>query len=662
MTAVAWTVVAVSGAWLICGLAAARSRSGRPLSFLMAGFGVAAGAAAGSGAADIPVVASVLGGLAIALAFHMVLSLPSGRLGSPGRQRLATLGYVVVVAIPVASALDATAGFGAAAVTGVVLAAIALVAAYVRAGTSSRSDRSRLHWDLVGVVAAATLALLVGALSVLTGWPTRPAPAALAATALVPVGLAASCVDRFLGQGGRILVRVLVLSGLALSAAAVYLGVVVGLGGVPEAESRRTVALSLVAAALVVAFVIPWRIRLVTFANQLVHGGRTSPDEALRTFGSRLSRSLPMDELLLQLAESLRSAMDLSAVEVWVGADGRWERQVALPHAAGRQLRTDADELAVAARARVVGDGWLKVWVPELLEGRERRRVRLAPMAHLGEVLGFILAERPLDAAPFDETTDRVLVELARQVGLALHNVRLDSALQESLEELQRSNRELQASRARIVAAADESRRRIERDLHDGAQQHLVAVAVKLGLARRSIARGAAGDGAGTDGVDPEHVQLLDELRDDVQESLEVLRELAHGIYPPLLRERGLGEALRAAAARATRPTTVDVDLVDRAGTEAEAAIYFCCLEAMQNAQKHAGPDASVAVRVAERDGELRFQVADDGAGFDPEQARSGQGFLNMTDRLGAIGGELSIASEPGAGTTVSGSVRSARR
>jgi signal transduction histidine kinase len=292
------------------------------------------------------------------------------------------------------------------------------------------------------------------------------------------------------------------------------------------------------------------------------------------------------------------------------------------------------------------------VWVPSLIEGRNGAAVRAASVAHLGELLGFIVAERRPTDAEFGDEQDRVLTDIARQLGLALHNVRLDAALQASLDELQVRNTELVASRARIVAAADESRRRIERNLHDGAQQHLVAMAVKLGLARQLL------------NVDESTAAtMLEELRDDAQVTLTELRELAHGIYPPLLRTRGLPEALQAAANRAVLPTTVVADDLPRFDADVEAAVYFCCLEAIQNAGKHAGADAGITVTIGYDDAVLRFAVSDDGSGFEPAAVASGQGgpgghgFVNMEDRLGAIGGTLAVTSAPGAGTTITGSI-----
>lgn len=263
--------------------------------------------------------------------------------------------------------------------------------------------------------------------------------------------------------------------------------------------------------------------------------------------------------------------------------------------------------------------------------------VRVAPIAHQGKLLGLIILRRRDASEKTSEDDDRVITELARQVGLALHNVQLDTALQASLDEVRRSNEKLQESRARIVAAGDAERRKLERNLHDGAQQHLVALAVKLRLAKD-----AAEDS-------PEEVpSMLDDLRSDVQETIQELRSLAHGIFPPLLMSGGLADALPAAATRATLPTTVDVQTNRRYRADAETAVYFCCLEALQNAGKHAGEGATATVRVREDSGDLVFEVVDSGVGFDmSSRARTGHGFVNMDDRLGAIGGRLIVHSAP---------------
>jgi signal transduction histidine kinase len=269
--------------------------------------------------------------------------------------------------------------------------------------------------------------------------------------------------------------------------------------------------------------------------------------------------------------------------------------------------------------------------------------MRVVPIAHLGELHGLLAVyRRPGDGAYTDQD-ERALIDLARQLGLAMHNVRLDSALQESLAQLERRNRELEASRLRIVTAADSSRREIERNLHDGAQQHLVALAVQLGLAESSA----------RDRDDTELATLLGHLQDEVHVTIGELRELAHGIYPPLLRDRGLAEALTAAGRRSRLPTTVEAATSRRYPEQVEAAAYFCCLEAMQNAAKHAGGAANVTVHVTGDDHRLCIEVVDDGAGFDRAVTPEGAGFMNMRDRLGAVGAELHVESQPGAGTRV---------
>jgi signal transduction histidine kinase len=197
-----------------------------------------------------------------------------------------------------------------------------------------------------------------------------------------------------------------------------------------------------------------------------------------------------------------------------------------------------------------------------------------------------------------------------------------------------------------VVSAADAERRRIERDLHDGAQQQLVALCANLRLARELA------------GSQPAEVtELLEQLGSDIEMALEELRELAHGIYPPLLADRGLAEALSAVAARAPVHTRLEAGTLERYPPQVEATVYFCCLEALQNAGKHAGDAASATVRVFEKEGGLLFEVADDGPGFDPAAGGHGGGLTNMADRLGGIGGSLRIDSAPGGGTRIAGAI-----
>jgi signal transduction histidine kinase len=199
---------------------------------------------------------------------------------------------------------------------------------------------------------------------------------------------------------------------------------------------------------------------------------------------------------------------------------------------------------------------------------------------------------------------------------------------------------ELRESRARILAAADEERRRIERDLHDGGQQRLVALRIRLELAEEMMRQDPARAG-----------RMLHRLGDDVDAALDELRSLAAGVYPSLLAARGLPDAIRTAALQSPLPTTVVVDGADRYPSEIETAAYFCCVEALQNVAKHA-PAANTVVIALSRNGDLRFEVRDDGPGFSVDEA-PGAGLVNMRDRIAAVGGELEIRSRPGAGTTV---------
>jgi signal transduction histidine kinase len=214
------------------------------------------------------------------------------------------------------------------------------------------------------------------------------------------------------------------------------------------------------------------------------------------------------------------------------------------------------------------------------------------------------------------------------------------------LSERERLDNELRASRERIVSSGDAARRRLERDLHDGAQQHLVLLGLKLGMAKRLIRS------------DPRAAETLhDELRGDLDVALADLRHLAHGIYPASLSNDGLAGALSEAVARSPIEASLDCDGVGRYRPEIEGAVYFTCVEALQNAAKHAGASARASVRLAQRNGSLEFSVSDDGVGFDRPAAGSSAGLQNMSDRIGALGGTVAVDSAQGAGTRVTGSI-----
>jgi signal transduction histidine kinase len=225
-------------------------------------------------------------------------------------------------------------------------------------------------------------------------------------------------------------------------------------------------------------------------------------------------------------------------------------------------------------------------------------------------------------------------------------NRTLEQRVESQVEALEHQADELRASRARIVAAADAERRRIERDLHDGAQQYLVGLAANLRAAQDLIESDPAKTSA-----------ILEELSGTVVHAMQEFRDLSHGIYPPLLQDRGLAEALAHAARGLPVPARVDSTGLGRYDPDVEATIYFCCVEALQNAAKHGGADASAKVRVWEQDGEVRFEVSDDGPGIDPSRRALGAGLTNMQDRVGAIGGKVEVDSVPGGGTVVRGAI-----
>ena len=204
---------------------------------------------------------------------------------------------------------------------------------------------------------------------------------------------------------------------------------------------------------------------------------------------------------------------------------------------------------------------------------------------------------------------------------------------------------ELRASRARVVAATDRERRRIERDLHDGAQQRLIAIGIGLSQAKQLCAAEPTRAAA-----------MLDSLRQELRVAHDELRDLAQGVYPPVLTEHGLGAALQSAADRSPVPVTVALGPIGRHPREVEAALYFCCVEALQNAIKHAGA-TSIVLAGGRDDSTVWFSVTDDGAGFDPAAERSGSGVVNVRDRLGSIGGGVDLVTRPGAGVTVRGYV-----
>ncbi len=262
---------------------------------------------------------------------------------------------------------------------------------------------------------------------------------------------------------------------------------------------------------------------------------------------------------------------------------------------------------------------------------------RVYPVEQSGELLGALAVRKP-SSDPLTPADEKLIADLAAQAGLVLRNVRLSEALKARLDELK-------AAQKRLVSAQDEARRRLERNIHDGAQQQLVALAVKARLARTMTER------------DPQKAtEMLAQIESETQQALEDLRDLARGIYPPLLADKGLGGALEAQARKSAVPVDVEWEGIGRYSQEVEAAVYFACLEALQNVAKYAGASRAT-IRLREDGAMLSFEVSDDGAGFDPSRTAYGTGLQGMADRLAALDGSVDVTSSPGAGTTVGGRI-----
>jgi signal transduction histidine kinase len=298
-----------------------------------------------------------------------------------------------------------------------------------------------------------------------------------------------------------------------------------------------------------------------------------------------------------------------------------------------------------AALARALRDPRLEIvyWVPESRFGwvEETGWPTRPPTAGPGRaVTDVIIAGRPVAAIVHDAellSDEPLLHSIAAYAVTVLENQKLIDQLSESL-------RELTESRARLVTVADDERHRIERDLHDGAQQRLVALQIKLEMLAEEF-----------DVESPGSAARIRALEEEVATTLDEVRRFGRGLYPAVLADRGLSAALHAVARSAAVPTTIDARLPHRYAREVESAVYFVCLEAIQNAAKH-GHASRISIAMT-GDTYLHFDVRDDGVGFDPSAGPSGAGLTNMRDRVGAVGGTLDVSSAPGRGTRVTGAI-----
>jgi signal transduction histidine kinase len=421
----------------------------------------------------------------------------------------------------------------------------------------------------------------------------------------VPVAIAFGVLKYRLYDIDLVIRKTVVYGALAAFISIVYVGIVIGVGA--ALGSRQSPVLSALAAAVVALAFQPARRAAQRLANRLVYGERATPYEVLTDLSSRFASTYSLEDALPRLARVTCEAVGARRCRVWLRVGTQLRPAAAWPDDEGYPAALMADDQPA------FGDGEVGF-----------------PVRHQGELLGAISIDMP-PSETLSPPGKKLLGDVATQAGLVLRNVAL-------LEDLK-------ASRQRLVAAQDEERRRIERNIHDGAQQQLVALTVQLRLAEGIVERDPA-----------KAKELLGDLQRRTTDTLEDLRDLARGIYPPLLADKGLPSALEAQARKSPLSVRIDPDGVGRYEQDVESAVYFCCLEALNNVAKYAHA-SSVTIRLSHDDGELRFEVVDDGRGFDPGATGYGTGLQGMADRLDAIGGHLQVRSAPGTGTVVIGRI-----
>jgi signal transduction histidine kinase len=485
--------------------------------------------------------------------------------------------------------------------------AVAFILSAVAVGMRFRRSRGDERLQMKWLVAAAAF-LAVTLVSSLVDQIANPEPGAqnslwvslvvISGFASLPIAMGFAILKYRLYDIDVVISKAVVYGTLAAVITLIYLAIVAGIGAI--AGSGGNVFLSAVAAAVVAVAFQPVRRWAQRFADRLVYGKRASPYEVLSGFSERLGDAYSIDEVLPRLTRVLAEGIGADRVVVWLGGSGSLRPATGWPEADGLTRVTGLEEL------------------PD----------RAFEVRHQGEPLGAITVSMP-PSEPLTQAQEKLVVDVATQAGLVMRNVALLDDLQES--------------RRRIVSAQDERARKLERNIHDGAQQQLVALAVKQRLAASLI---------GTE--DDRARAMIEELQAETQAALDDLRDLARGIYPPLLADKGLAAALEAQARRSPVPVTVEADGVGRLGQDVEAAVYFCVLEALQNMTKYAGASSAI-VRLTNGEGELAFEVIDDGRGFDPASSGYGTGLQGMVDRLSALGGGLDVRSAPGTGTTIAG-------
>ena len=501
--------------------------------------------------------------------------------------------------------------------------AAAFVSLAIRYRTGGRLLRQQIKWLALTAVGFA-ICMLIALLGVAGGqaWLTTVAYTAVQLIALfgIPAAMGIAILRNRLYDIDVIISRAVVYGLLSAAITGVYAGIVLGIG---TFVGHRSGPVLTIAAAVTIALLFqPLRHRAQLFANRLVYGRRATPYQALSDFAGDMAGQLDLTEAVDRMVSVLAGATGADRAEAWIRV--------------GTELRPAAiwPRGSVPSAAVTIGPGGLPLAGLArgdlLIDGASRA----VAVSHGGELLGALSLHRPPNE-PLTSTEDELMRHLASQAGLVLRNAALTAELQATIDELR-------ASRRRLVEAQDAERRKIERNLHDGAQQQLIALTIQLALLEESA-------------DDPAAVrELTPALKDGVRAALDELRDLARGIYPPLLADQGLVPALRAQARKAALPVEVDADGIGRYPQDTEAAVYFCTLEGLQNIAKYAAA-SRVRVGLSCSGGSLKFTVTDDGTGFDTAATRYGTGLQGIHDRLAALGGALQVRSRPGYGTTLCG-------
>ncbi|HYX79452.1 MAG TPA: ATP-binding protein [Actinomycetota bacterium] len=494
--------------------------------------------------------------------------------------------------------------------------ALSMVSVVIRFRRSRGDERQQMKWlvsALVVTVSVVATGFLIGGIIQVDS--TSAADQVLIAIilsslAFIPVAAGIAILKYRLYDIDVVINRTVVFGALAAFITLAYVGIVVGIGS--AIGERSSVGLSIAATAFVALAFHPVQVRIQRFANRVVYGTRATPYEVMTDFAHRIAGTLTVEDALPQLAEAAARGVGAGWSRVRLVLPGDDIREVRWPEGSGDEIPT-----------------------------------REIPVTNASEPIGSIAVAKPA-GEPITPAEERLLEDLATQAGIALRNVRLTVELEQRLDEIAERSEQLKISRQRLVTARDAQRRQLERDIREGAQGQLLDIGSKLQAAAACIEE------------DPDRaIGLLDDLGTEANAALEGLRDLARGIFPPLLAEEGILAALEAHVRKTGVRARIEVAPgtdSERFGPDTEAAIYFCCVQALQNVARHAG-ETDTTVRIARRDGSLEFTVEDHGVGFDPAATPKGMGLQIMFDRVEALGGTLDVQSAPGRGTRVSGRV-----